>query len=359
MGCWTSAAGGIDMDLSRQPLKGGVFTLASIPVAIGLWFLLRGVFGLEYGPGTLVFTVCFTYFWHHGWSFGGWPASLWTQSRWVRGVINWVLLMLTVWLTLAIWAWAYERAFYETPVGLWAQTTIIAAVISLFFFGNQLLLPAELGDRQPLAGFVNLLWAVLFFPLALFFLPEIWGSAPGWIPWIWFPVALVFMVYFGGWPFDQLGQPRAGIAYLGSVFIATFLMLALLNRAGIGFFEPGEPGLKAAIFGATWTNVGLILAWLFNMWPIGTWSQPLKGIVGTGGTLLVSGAIYLWIVSAFPLGDLPKVLFAQFAYMWAQVSFAAVGLFNVFQWGYEEDPGGAGMRRPTAAEEVRLSPTGA
>jgi hypothetical protein len=29
--------------------------------------------------------------------------------------------------------------------------------------------------------------------------------------------------------------------------------------------------------------------------------------------------------------------------MWAQVSFAGVGLFNVFEWGYEEDPGGAGV----------------
>jgi hypothetical protein len=335
----------MNLDLSRQPAKGLVFTLASIPVAFGLWFLLIRVFGLAYGAGTLVFTVCFTYFWQHGWSFQGWPAHLWTKSRWIQGVINWILLMLTVWLTIVIWATISGKPFYETQLGLWAQTTIIAAVISLFFFGNQLLLPASLANKQPLAGFTNLVWAVLFFPTALLFLPSIWGAPPAYIPWIWFPVALVPMAYFGGWPFDRLGQPRAGIAYAGVTFFLTFAMLVLLNLVGIGFFAPGDPGLKAAIFGATWTNVGLLLAWLFNMWPIGTMPRPLKGIVGTVGTILVSLAVYSLIIQAVSAADLATVLFIEFAYMWAQVSFAAVGLFNVFQWGYADDPLGAGVER--------------
>jgi hypothetical protein len=41
--------------------------------------------------------------------------------------------------------------------------------------------------------------------------------------------------------------------------------------------------------------------------------------------------------------------------MWAQVSFAAVGLFNVFQWGYEDDPGGAGVGWFAEEKEVKLS----
>lgn len=346
-------------ELSQQPQKGIVFTLLSIPAAVGLWFLLTRLFALDYGPGALVFTVCFTYFWQIGWSFGGWPASRWTESRWVRGAINWVLLMLAVWGTIALWAWYYAMPFQETQIGLWAQTTIIAGVVSLFFFGNQLLLPPELGDKQPLAGVTNFIWGVLFFPFALFFLPKIAGSEPLWIPWIWFPVALVFMAYLGGWPFDRLGQPRAGIAYMGAVFAATVGFLAVLDRTGINFFTEGDPGLKAAIFGATWTNVGLVLAWLFNMWPIGHWPQPLKGIAGTLGTIGLSLVIYAVLIAAFASEDLPAVLFGQFAFMWAQVSFAAVGLFNVFQWGYESDPGGAGGRRRTPPEATRPEQGGA
>jgi hypothetical protein len=353
----------MNLDLSRQPAKGLAFTLASIPVAFVLWFLLIKVFGLMYGAGTLVFTVCFTYFWQLGWSFQGWPACLWTKSRWIQGVINWVLLMLTVWLTIAIWAMVSGKPFFETQLGLWAQTTIIAGVISLFFFGNQLLLPARLADQQPLAGFTNLVWAVLFFPTALLFLPSIWGGPSAYIPWIWFPVALVPMAYFAGWPFDRLGQPRAGISYAGVTFFLTLVMLLIFNSAGIGFFASGVPGLKAAIFGATWTNIGLIWAWLFNMWPIGTMPQLLKGIVGTVATILVSLVIYSVIILAVPAVNLATVLFIEFAYMWAQVSFAGVGLFNVFQWGYADDPLGAGVEwlrlRARAKAEEGIQPPSA
>jgi hypothetical protein len=339
--------------LARQPTKGMVFSVASVPVALALWLLLRDVFGLEYGAGAVVFTVCFTWFWQIGWSFGGWPANRWTSSRWGVGAINWVLLMLAVWGTLALWGWYFDRPFEETEVGLWAQTTIIAGVISLFFFGNELLLPPSLAGQQPLSGFVNLIWGVLFLPFALLLLPKLAGANALYIPWIWFPVALVPMAYFGGWPFGQLGQPRAGVAYLGVTFAVTVTFLAILDRAGANFFGSGDEALRAAIFGATWTNVGLLLAWLFNMWPIGRWSQPLKGITGTVGTVAVSLLIYAVLMSLAGPAALPAILFGEFAFMWAQVSFAAVGLFNVFEWGHEEDPGGAGVGRPAFQAEAR------
>ena len=49
------------------------------------------------------------------------------------------------------------------------------------------------------------------------------------------------------------------------------------------------------------------------------------------------------LVSSFGTADLAGVVFGEFALMWALVSFAGVGLFNAFEWGYEEDPGGAGI----------------
>ena len=61
--------------LSRQPSKGLAFSAFSLLLAVALWFLLHGAFGLDYGPAALVITVCFSWFWQLAWSFGGWPAS--------------------------------------------------------------------------------------------------------------------------------------------------------------------------------------------------------------------------------------------------------------------------------------------
>jgi hypothetical protein len=330
----------------RQPYKGLGFISASAVLAIALWYLLKGPFGVDYSTGLLVFTVCFTFFWQIGWSFGGWPANKWTHSRWTKGIINWVLLMLAVWGTLRLWGWFFGKPFQETDVGLWAQTTIIAGVASLFFFGNQLVLPASMGQKQPFAGAANFVWGVLFLPLALVFMPKLVGMHPLYIPWIWFPIALVWMSYFGGWPFDRVEQPRAGISYLGVVFATTLLFLAILHRAGIDFFATGEAGLKGALFGVTWTNVGIALAFLFNMWPIGHLRQPLKGILGTAGTIAVSLVIYLVLVATF--SNLLAVVFGSFAFLWAQVTFVGPGLFGAWTWGYEDNPGGAGIERAGA-----------
>jgi hypothetical protein len=333
------------MVLSRQPVKGIFFTFASAVVGIIYGFVLLKIYGISYGAGTLFFTICFTYFWHLGWSFMGWPASLFTKSRWTQGVFNYILSHCIVWLTFGIWVWVYGKPFYETPVGLWGQTTIIAAVISIFFFANQLLLPADQTNKQPLAGFTNVLWGVLFFPLALFFIPQMWGLPPGYIPWIWFPIALIPIAYFGGWPFDRLGVYRAGISYMGVVFLLTLIMLGAFNFLNMGFFDSGAPGLKASLFVATWTNVGLLCAWMFNLWPVGTLKPPLRGMIGLLGTLLVSIIIYLWLMATFSEQALPALIFWQFSYMWGMMFFAGPGYANVFWWGYEENPLGAGVYR--------------
>jgi hypothetical protein len=326
--------------LSRQPVKGIFFTALSVPVAAAVWFGLTGPFHLGYPAATEIITVCFSFFWQVGWSFGGWPASRWTSSRWLRGLINWVLLMLAVWLTAELWHWLTGRPFQDTQIGLWGQTAIIAGVVSLFFFGNKLLLPDALAASQPLSGIVNLIWGVLLVPCALLFLPELTGGKGIYIPWIWFPVAVVVLSYFGGWPFDRLGQPRAGIASLGAVFALTLLFLGLLRAAGISFLLSGDAGLKGAIFAATWTNVGLVSAWLFNNWPVGDWPQPARGLALTLGSLGLGIAGYAVLIAA--VGDLNALLFGEFAFMWAHVSLAGVGLVNAYEWGYEDDPGGAG-----------------
>jgi hypothetical protein len=328
--------------LARQPVKGIAFVLFSALGGCGLWLLLHGAFDLDYGPATLVFTVCIVYFWQIGWSFGGWPASLCTESRWVRGAINWTLLMLVAWLTIEAFEWYFDRPFHETDIGLWGNTALFAGVLSLFFFGNRLLLPEERAAEQPLAGLTNFVWALGLLPLALLFLPKIAGAAPSFVPYIWFPVALIPLAYFDGKPFDRLGQPYAGIAYMGITFIGTVIFAGILDRSGIDFFGTGEDGLRGNLLVATWTNVGLVAAWLFNMWPVGKLAQPLKGVLATLGTLALSLLVYALLVNGFAAADYPAVLFGEFCFLWAMVSFAGIGLFDVLSWGYEDDPAGAG-----------------
>jgi hypothetical protein len=327
--------------LSRQPLKGIAFTLFSCIAGAALWGLLRGPFGLDYGSGTLVFTVCIVWFWQLAWSFGGWPASLFTSSRWVRGAINWTLIMLVVWLTIRCFEWWFDKPFAQTAIGTWGLTALFAAVLNLFFFGNRLVLP-EGEARQPLSGLANTAWALAFLPLVMLFLPKLAGLAPIGIPYIWFPIALIPLTYFGGRPFDKLGQPYAGLAYAGVTFVGTVLFAGILKRAGIDFFSAEVAGAKGNILVATWTNVGLLFAWLFNMWPVGKLAQPLKGLASTAGTLALSLAIYALLVNGFDAADYGAVMFGQFCFLWAQVSFAGIGLFDVLSWGYEEDPAGAG-----------------
>lgn len=336
----------MSLALDRQPTKGIFFTAISLPAALGVWLLVHDLFGLDYGSSSLVITICFSWFWQLAWSFGGWPAGLVTENRWLRGSLNWLLLMAMVLLTIGVWHWYYGEPFQDTQIGLWGQTAILAGVISLFFFGNTLLLPEELHGRQPLAGIVNALWGLFLLPLGLLLIPAL-GSGEAqlalYIPWIWFPITLVVMGYFAGWPFDAIPQPRAGIAYGAATFVGTLAFLAILKIAGTDFFSEGAAAEKAAIFGATWTNVGFVYAWLFNQWPLGDLPQPLKGIVGTGLTLAVTGVVYAVLVSSFGTANLAGVVFGEFALMWALVSFAGVGLFNAFEWGYEDDPGGAGI----------------
>jgi hypothetical protein len=328
--------------LSRQPLKGIAFTLFSVAFSAVLWWLLRGPFGLGYPSATLVFTVCIVWFWQLAWSFGGWPASLITDSRWVRGAINWVLLMLVAWLTIKCFEWWFNKPFVSTDIGVWGLTALFGGVLSLFFFGNRLLLPEAEGASQPLAGFTNLAWALGLLPLLLLFLPKLAGLQPIGVPYIWFPIALIPLTYFGGKPFDRLGQPYAGLAYMGVTFIGTVIFAGILTKAGIDFFAANVGGVKGNILVATWTNVGLVFAWLFNMWPVGKLAQPWKGIFSTLGTLGVSLAIYAILTSSFSATDYVAVMFGEFCFLWAQVSFAGIGLFDILSWGYEDDPAGAG-----------------
>lgn len=340
------------MILNRQPTKGIFLIVVSILFAAALGLLLIKGFGLDYGPATMVFSVCFANFWHLGVSWGGWPGGLITQHRFWRGLINWVLAMLFVWLTLALWSWAYGRPFYETPVALWAQTCIFLAVMQIFLFRNQLITPWDLGEvlemkenfRQPLNGVANFLFAIAFVPTALFFVPPIWGMEPIYIPWYWFPLSVVVVDFCDWWPFDRLGQPRAGILNTGMVAIGAIVMIAIFHFIGSDFFDPGVAGTKAAIFAAIWTNIALVQGWTMNMWPFGHWPRWKKAGVALIKTLIISTLLYVAVLETIPSDHFDKVMFWLFAWMWVLVCLAAPGYFHLFLWGYETNPHAAGTK---------------
>jgi len=339
------------MLLSRHPTKGLLHIALSLPFIGFLWVLLIQIFGLSYSAATVVFAVCFANFWHLGVSLGGLPGGLITQNRVWRGLINWTLAMLFVWLTLSVWSWVYGKPFYETPVGEWAQSCIFWAVFNLFMFRNKFLTPWDIGEilewknnpRQPINGIANFVFAGLFMPTAMYFIPPMWGLNPFWIPWYWFPLAVIVVDIMDGWPFDKLDYPRTGIFNTAIIIVGTIIMIGICSRIGLNFFDPGISGGKAAIWTAIWADVTLIISWNFNMWPIGHWLRWKKTLASLIASVIISIIFYTIIIKAVPSASYDQVMFWLFAWMWALVCFCGVGYFHLYLWGYETGPRLAGL----------------
>ncbi len=333
----------------RQPAKALALAVLTVPVALVVWLVLSRLFGLSDGAATLTITVFFAWYWQIGWSFGGWPGNLLTANPWLRGALNWVLLGLLAWGSIALWQAIYDRPFDQTRIGEWAQTAIAVGVAVLFLFDNGLL-PERLRDRQPLAGIVNVLFAIVLVPLAVLYLPQLTGGSGSYVPWVWFPLVVVVATSFAGWPFGELDAARAGIAKLGAVFATTIVFVLLLRAAGIDFFGGPEAATKGAIFAGLWTTVALVHAWYFNNWPSGHLPQPLKGLVLTATGLAVTVVLYLALVAAVPTAELGALLYGVFVVLWAVVSLAAPGLVGAWAHGHDADPGGAGVDRAADGE---------
>jgi hypothetical protein len=339
------------MLLSRHPTKGLLHLAVSLPFAGLLWVLLVQIFGLSYSAATVVFAVCFANFWHLGVSLGGLPGGLITQNRIWRGFINWTLAMLFVWFTLSVWSWIYDAPFYETPVVYWAQNCIFWAVFNLFMFRNQFLTPWDIGEivewkdnpRQPINGIANFVFAGVFMSTAMYFIPPMWGLKPFYIPWYWFPIAVVVVDMMDGWPFDKLGYPRTGIFNTAIIIVGTIIMIGICSHIGLDFFDQGVSGSKAAIWAAIWADVTLIMGWNFNMWPIGHWVRWKKTVVGLITSVVISIIFYVAIIETIPSASYDQVMFWLFAWMWALVSLCGPGYFHLYLWGYEANPRGSGL----------------
>ncbi|MBD2435367.1 hypothetical protein [Nostoc sp. FACHB-110] len=310
-----------------QPFKGLLF----IPVIAVISYIFELIFGqiLQMPVGTKLtyITICFVWWWHLGFSLNGYPGSRFSSTRFGRGTVNLLVLVALVYLTGEVWKFIFAKAsLTDTSVGLWGQTAIITAALSLFFFDNTLVTTKEVRDWHPISGFINIFFAVFFIAPALTFLPQIWGLSPFYFPWYWYPCSTVFGSFFERWPLNklELGMPRLGLLHTGVVLFLTLITALFLKQLGMDLLTT----TTGPTFAAIWTTVGLGLLWQFNMWPFTELSQPTKGIVTTITSLIVSVLLYWVTVSLVGQENIIQGLYWWFNILWVQVFLMAPGLYD-------------------------------
>lgn len=273
-----------------SPLKG---LLTFLPIAAGaavVEFVLGVVFDMGTDLKLVYMTLCFVFWWHFGFSFGGWPGSRYSESRVGRGLVNLCFYAPVVFLVGEIWKLLFDnRDLVNSDIGLWGQTAITAAAISLFFFDDTIVATDETRER-PAGGAANLLWALLLVAPALVFLPPFWGAEPFYLPWWWFPFASIVGALFARWPFASMSMPRLGILHTGAVLILTLLAAAILNLANMNLLETTNGPVFLAILTIVivlWVQTVLHCPGMFDMWHLGHPEEeaewPLEAAAGRVG----------------------------------------------------------------------------
>ena len=202
------------------------------------------------------------------------------------------------------WEWWFDKPFAQTSIGTWGLTALFGGVLSLFFFGNRLLLPESEAPSQPLPASRTRVGARL--PAAGDAVPaEARRPRADRHPVHLVPDRADPADVLRRQPFDKLGQPYAGLAYAGVTFIGTVLFAGILKQCRDRLLRRRGGGRRATSSSRRGPTSACVFAWLFNMWPFGKLAQPLKGILSTVTTLAISLAIYAVLVGGFARGRLP------------------------------------------------------
>ncbi|MEP0914913.1 hypothetical protein NDI45_28865 [Leptolyngbya sp. GB1-A1] len=310
-----------------QPYKGILFIAIIGAISLIFEVLLGQILRLDVTSKLIYITIFFVWWWHLGFSLNGYPGDRFSSSRLGRGTINLAILLILAYLTGEIWKYVSAKAsLADTSVGLWGQTAIIAAALSLFFFDNTIVTDNTVRNWHPVSGLLNIFFAVFFIAPALTFLPQIWGLTPFYIPWYWYPTSTVVGSFFERWPFNKLGfeQPRLGLIHTGAVILLTLIMAFILKQAGMDLFTT----TTGPTFAAIWTTVGLGLLWQFNLWPFNGLSQPTKGIVTSIASLAISIFLYAITEAIFGRENIVQGLYWWFNILWVQVFLMAPGLYD-------------------------------
>ena len=318
-----------------QPFKGLLF-IAIIAVISYIFELIFGqIIQINVSTKLTYITICFVWWWHLGFSLNGYPGSRFSSTRFGRGTVNLVVLLALVYITGEAWKFISAKAtLVDTPIGLWGQTAIITAAVSLFFFDNTIVTNDQVRDWHPVSGFLNIFFAVFFIAPALTFLPQMWGLQPFYIPWYWYPCSTVFGSFFERWPLDKvgLGMPRLGLLHTGVILLLTLIMELFLKQVGMDLFTT----TTGPTFAAVWTTVGLGFVWQFNMWPFTELSQPTKGIVASIASLVISFLLYAATEFVFGNDNIIQGLYWWFNILWVQVFLMAPGLYDAISLWQDE-----------------------
>jgi hypothetical protein len=219
-----------------------------------------------------------------------WPASKLTQNRYLQGVI--MVILGIVYMTLAGYVWLFVNGQVMTNIGL--STPFVTNVIFLFavwifwlgYWPGKMHREEQL--KQPWMGFVILIFAVMTGYL-------VWSVGID-IPWIWFPLSIIFLLLLEGWPVQKLEQPGRGIVLLVLVGLCTWIFELILNFFGISFFTTLEGPTFTVIF-VFWTLAFVVYG---NLWPFRKFKQPAKGFASTIIAALFSLVTYYLTVFALP-----------------------------------------------------------
>lgn len=310
-----------------QPFKGLLFIGVIAAVSWIFDLFLSQIFQLDENTKLTYITIFFAWWWHLGFSLNGYPGDRFFSNRLGRGTINLAVLLVLSYLTGELWKFiSVSTNLTDTPAGLWGQTAIIAAAASLFFFDNILVTTDQNRHSYPASGFFNIFFAIFFIAPALTFLPKLWGLDPFYIPWYWYPLSTVFGSFFERWPLSRFDfkQPQLGVLHTGIVLLLTLVMALVLQQSGIDLFTT----TNGPVFAAIWTTVGLGLLWQFNLWPFTQLAQPIKGLVTSLVSLVITALLYELTLVIFGESNILQGLYWWFNILWVQVFLMAPGLYD-------------------------------
>lgn len=310
-----------------QPFKGLLFIGVIAAISWIFDIFLSQIFQLDVNTKLTYITIFFVWWWHLGFSLNGYPGDRFFSHRLGRGTVNLAVLLTLSYLTGEVWKYIHASAnLSDTSAGLWGQTAIIAAAASLFFFDNILVTTDQNRYVYPASGFFNIFFAIFFIAPALTFLPKLWGLDPFYIPWYWYPLSTVFGSFFERWPLSRFDfkQPQLGVLHTGVVLLLTLVMALAFQQLGIDLFTTTH----GPVFAAIWTTVGLGLLWQFNLWPFTQLTQPVKGIVVSLASLVITALLYGLTLSIFGEANIIQGLYWWFNILWVQVFLMAPGLYD-------------------------------
>lgn len=264
-----------------QPLKGLIYVIASIVVAIIYLKALAPAIGLSFLDATMNYGFLF-FFWGFALLalFECWPFANLGQP-WVglaTTALSWILTVFT-------WNWLLARMGLYDAFAFISYVMFFLTMIS-WFYDNA---PGA-GMTQPLKGIFLLLLSVV--------LGWVVYTQIGCIDQMWLYFVPAFLLpAFDNWPIAEYNPYVRGTFWAVVILIATWVTNELLNLAGMPVASPRGTDFVSLTFGA------MIFIYSFEHWPFQQVKQPLRGILLIVVTAIITVVLSILAWSVFGVED--------------------------------------------------------